>query len=108
MNDSSSTAATLSQWLRRSGSLPGGEITDVHIDLQHKTPISTLHFLTVTYSSGAPSDLPRRIVVKSRGVEYSWRQVWRFAGARCREAGALLICGRAPARTSLNNTELRN
>lgn len=71
MNDSSPTAATLSQWLRRSGSLPGGEITEVHLDLEHKAPISTLHFLTVTYSSDAPSDLPRHIVVKSPLIQSS-------------------------------------
>ena len=71
MNDSSPTAARLSEWLRRSGSLPNGEITEVHLDLEHKAPISTLHFLNVTYSSDAPSDLPRRIVVKSPLIQLS-------------------------------------
>jgi Ecdysteroid kinase-like family len=71
MDDSSPTAAILSHWLRRSGSLPNGEITEVHIDLEHTTPISKLYFLTATYSSDAPSDLPRRFVVKSPLVKAS-------------------------------------
>jgi hypothetical protein len=66
MDDSSPTAATLSHWLRRSGSLPNGEITQVHIDLEHTTLISKLYFLTATYTS---SDLPRRLVVKSPLVQ---------------------------------------
>lgn len=71
MNDSPPTAATLSSWLRRSGSLRNGGITEVHLDLEHKTPISTLHFLTATYTSDAPADLPRRLVVKSPLVQVS-------------------------------------
>ena len=71
MNDSFPTAARLSQLLRHSGTLPSGEITEVHLDLEHKAPISTLHFLTVTYSSDAPSDLPRHIVVKSPLIQVS-------------------------------------
>jgi len=50
------TAATLSDWLRR-------DVVHIHLDLEHKTPISTLFFVTATYSG--PSDLPRHIVVKS-------------------------------------------
>ena len=65
MNDSSPTAATLSHWLRRSGNLPNGEITQVRIDLEDTTPISKLYYLTATYTSDAPSDLPRRLIVKS-------------------------------------------
>lgn len=71
MDDSSPTAATLSSWLRRSGSLPSGDITQIHIDLEHKAPISKLHFLTATYTSDAPADLPRRLVVKSPWVQAS-------------------------------------
>jgi len=65
MSDSPPTAATLSHWLRRSGSLPRGDITQVHVNLDHQTPISSLLFLTVEYTADAPTDLPRRIVVKS-------------------------------------------
>lgn len=64
MDDSSPTAAMLSQWLR-------ADITGVHVDLEYKTHISNLYFLTVTYTSDAPSDLPRRIVVKSPLVQAS-------------------------------------
>lgn len=58
------TASTLSNWLRESGALPRGEVTHVHIDLEHETPISKLAFLTATYTSGARPDLPRSLVVK--------------------------------------------
>ncbi len=59
------TAATLSDWLRRSGSLPNGAVEHVHVDLVHKTYISKLFFLTATYTPDVPSDLPRHLVVKS-------------------------------------------
>ena len=59
------TAATLADWLRRSGSLPSGDISEVHVDLELPTPISKLFFLTATYTPDAPSDLPRHLVVKS-------------------------------------------
>ena len=65
MHELSLTAKTLSRWLHRSGTLPSGTVTDVHIELEFKTTISNLVFLTVTYSAEAPSDLPRRLVVKS-------------------------------------------
>ena len=71
MSDLSPSAATLSSWLHRSGSLPSGNIIHVHIDLEHKTTISTLYFLTVTYTSDAPPDLSRHIVVKSPLVQAS-------------------------------------
>jgi len=51
------TAATLSDWLRH-------DVAHIHLDLEHKTPISTLFFVTATYTD-APPDLPRHIVVKS-------------------------------------------
>src|SRR6185503_5190772 len=70
-SNESPTAGTLASWLRRSGSLPSGDITQVQIDLEHKTPISTLHFLTATYTPDAPSDLPRHLVVKSPLVQVS-------------------------------------
>ena len=63
MRDSSLTAETLSQWMRSSGTLPCGTVIDVHLELEHETPISRLVFLTATYSADAP-DLPRRLVVK--------------------------------------------
>ena len=65
MRDSLPMAATLSRWLRDAGTLPQGEIADVHIDLEHTTDISKLVFLTATYTPDAPSDLPRHLVVKS-------------------------------------------
>src|SRR5215216_6991979 len=64
MRESLLTAETLSHWLRRSGTLPRGMVSSVHVELEHETPISKLVFLTATYSADAP-DLPRRLVVKS-------------------------------------------
>jgi len=58
MYDSQPTAAALSDWL-------GRDVAHIHLDLEHKTPISTLFFVTATYTPGAPPDLPRHIVVKS-------------------------------------------
>ena len=65
------TAAILSDWLRRSGSLPSGAVEHVHIDLTHKTEISKLIFLVATYTPDAPSDRPRHLVVKSPLVQPS-------------------------------------
>jgi hypothetical protein len=62
-------AATLSRWLRRSGTLPCGDIADVQIDLEHETSISKLVFMTVTYTPDAPANLPRHMVVKSAFVQ---------------------------------------
>lgn len=59
------TAETLSRWLRRSGTLPRGTVTDVRTELKIETTTSHLIFLTATYSAEASSDLPRRLVVKS-------------------------------------------
>jgi hypothetical protein len=58
MQDPLPTAATLSDLLRR-------DVAHIHVELEHKTPISTLFFLTATYTPDAPPDLPRHIVVKS-------------------------------------------
>ena len=63
--DLSFTAETLSRWLRRSGTLSGGTVTDVRVELKFETAISHLNFLTASYSAEAPPDLPRRLVVKS-------------------------------------------
>jgi ecdysteroid kinase len=63
------TAAILSDWLRRSGTLPSGAVEHVHVDLTHKTEISRLVFLTATYTPDAPPNLPRRLVVKSPLVQ---------------------------------------
>jgi Ecdysteroid kinase-like family len=49
---------TLSKWL-------GHEVTDLAIDLELETPISKLLFLKVEYSEGAPTGLPRDLVVKT-------------------------------------------
>jgi hypothetical protein len=65
VNYSSLSAKTLSRWFRRSGALPSGIVTDVQVELEFKTNISRLVFLTATYSADAPADLPRRLVVKS-------------------------------------------
>ena len=65
MRDCLITAITLTRWLRRSGTLPHGAVIGVHIELEVETIISTLVFLTATYSPDAPSDSPRQLVVKS-------------------------------------------
>ena len=59
------TPATLSEWLRRSGSLPVGAVADIHVELEFATSISSLTFLTATYTPDVPATLPRRLVVKS-------------------------------------------
>jgi hypothetical protein len=64
MRDSSLTPETLSRWMRSSGTLSRGAVTDVYVDLEHETPISRLVFLKATYSADAPA-LPRSLVVKS-------------------------------------------
>lgn len=66
--DSPVTAVTLSEWLRRYGTLPHGAVVDVRVELEHETPISKLVFLTATYSPDAPSGLSRHLVVKSPHV----------------------------------------
>lgn len=55
----------LSDWLRRSGTLPTGDIASLEIDLEHKTDISTLVFVNATFTPDAPADLPARMVVKT-------------------------------------------
>ncbi len=65
MRDSSLTATILSRSLRRWGTLPCGAIADVRVELEIKTTISKLVFLTATYSPDAPANLPRHMVVKS-------------------------------------------
>src|SRR5919206_3258176 len=85
MPDLLPTAATLSDWLRRAGSLPRGDVEHVHIDLTHKAETSKLVFLTATYTPDAPSDLPRRLVVKSPLVQpsvYSESQFYREVAPR--------------------------
>jgi len=72
------TATTLSDWLRRSGSLPNGDVAHVHIDLTHKTDISKLVFLTATYTPDAPPHLPRRLVVKSPFVQPAMKNESEF------------------------------
>jgi hypothetical protein len=65
MHNLSLTAKTLSGWLRRSGTLPRGTVSDVHIELEIETTISNLVFLKVAYSAQAPTDLPRHLVIKT-------------------------------------------
>jgi Phosphotransferase enzyme family len=64
MHDSSLTPLTLSRWLQRSGTLPRGTIEDIYVDLKFEATTARLVFLTATYSADAPTDLPRRLVVK--------------------------------------------
>ena len=59
------TAETLSHWLRHAGTLPRGEVIDLHIELQIETTTSNMVFLTAAYSAEAPADLPRSLVFKS-------------------------------------------
>jgi hypothetical protein len=65
LNESPLTPAVLSEWMRRSGSLPHGRIEDLHVRLELETSISKLAFVEVTYTSDAPAELPRHLVVKS-------------------------------------------
>src|SRR6188474_3631035 len=65
------TAATLSRWLRRAGTLPRGDVLDIHIDLEHNTDLHNLVFLTATYTPDTPSALPRHLVVKTPLVQSS-------------------------------------
>jgi hypothetical protein len=71
MPDSLPTAANLTKWLRHSGTLPAGTISDVRVALEHKTDISRLVFLTLMYSPDVPQGLPRFVVVKSPLVRNS-------------------------------------
>lgn len=68
MRNSSLTAATLSDWLRRSGGLPAGAVADIRVEDEIDTSISTLTFLTATYAADVPADMPRRLIVKSPHV----------------------------------------
>ena len=65
LRDSRITADTLSDWLRRSGSLGSGAVADIRVDQEVVTAISTLTFLTATYTPNVSDGLPRRLVVKS-------------------------------------------
>lgn len=65
MRDSPLSATTLSEWLRRSAGLPSGAVTDIRVEQEIDTSISTLTFLTATYTSDVPDDIPRRLIVKS-------------------------------------------
>ena len=59
------TAASLSEWLRDSGALPSGAVTDITVEQEFDTTISRLTFLTATYTQDAPANMPQRLVVKS-------------------------------------------
>lgn len=65
MRDLSVTATTLTRWLRRSGTLASGAVTDVRVELEFDTTISRLAFLTARYSEDASPTLPIHLVVKS-------------------------------------------
>jgi hypothetical protein len=65
MRESTITPDSLSQWMRRSGTLPRGAVADLHVELEFETAISKLVFMTARYSADTPCDLPRRLVVKS-------------------------------------------
>jgi hypothetical protein len=51
--------------MRRLGSLPHGRIEDLRVAHEHETFVSKLTFVEATYSADAPSELPRRLLVKS-------------------------------------------
>jgi hypothetical protein len=51
--------------MRRFGSLPHGRIEDLRVAHEHETFVSKLTFVEATYSSDAPPELPRRLLVKS-------------------------------------------
>lgn len=65
------TAARISDWLRRSGALPSGAIADVRVDLEVDTSVSKLVFVEVAYTSDAPADLPRHLLVKASHAQAS-------------------------------------
>jgi hypothetical protein len=65
MRDAPITAANLSRWLRRAGTLPRGAVVGVQVELETDTPISSLVFLTATYSPDVPSNLTPHLVVKT-------------------------------------------
>ncbi len=58
------SAKALTQWLRTSGTLSSGRVSDVAVQLEHKTTVSTLAFARVAYSADAPPGLPSNVVVK--------------------------------------------
>jgi hypothetical protein len=71
VRESGLTPKLLTEWLRRSDTLRSGGIADIRIDQEFKTSISTLTFLTATYTPDVPTDLPSRLVVKSPLVPIS-------------------------------------
>ncbi len=58
------TSSSLTEWLRRSGSLAAGQVTDVHVEKEIETVTSTVTFVAVTYSADATPQLPHHLVVK--------------------------------------------
>lgn len=65
MHDSSVTPETLTDWLGSAGTLPRGTVTHICVESEYETFISKLVFLAVEYSADAPTNLPRRLVVKT-------------------------------------------
>ena len=65
MRDSPLSPATLSDWLRRFGAVGAGAVADIRVEQEITTWISTLTFLTATYTPDVPADMPHRLVVKS-------------------------------------------
>lgn len=59
------TAATLTEWLRRSGGIRSGAVVDIHVESEINTAISLLTFLTATYSPDVPADIPRNLIIKA-------------------------------------------
>jgi aminoglycoside phosphotransferase (APT) family kinase protein len=62
------SAKRLTAWLRSSGAMPNGRVTNVEVDLEAPTEVSTLTFLRATYSADAPVALPTALVVKRPGA----------------------------------------
>jgi hypothetical protein len=96
MDDSSPTAATLSRLLRASGALRSGDIAHVHIDLEHKTDLSKLVFLTATYTPDAPAGLPRHLVIKTPLVQSSHDDHSRSELQFYRRVSTILSCPPVP------------
>ena len=96
MLDSSPTAATLSRLLRASGTLRSGDIAHIEIDLQHNTDLSKLVFLTATYTSDAPADLPRHLVIKTPLVQSSQDDHSRGELQFYRRVSSVLSCPPVP------------
>src|SRR5262249_27499819 len=98
MQDSSLTATTLSRRLRHCGTPPCGAVADLHVDLEYRTTISKLVFLTAIYSPEPPANLPRCLVVNRRSGSTSAQQIDDLSLELRRVVGPIAVdFPRAPA-----------